>query len=66
MADAYSMIFWIIIELVSLSFLKHGLKKIAPNLEGILEETIDRVFNKAKIYRDKPETWKRQTCKEER
>jgi hypothetical protein len=41
-------------------FFKQWFKKeFSPNMESILEEALDNVYGKTKIYRDKPETWKR-------
>jgi hypothetical protein len=34
-------------------------KDWTPNMEGLLEDNLDEVYEKAKVYRNKPESWKR-------
>jgi AAA-like domain len=41
-------------------FFKQWFKgEFSPNMESVLEDALDKVYNDAKIYRDKPETWKK-------
>jgi hypothetical protein len=34
-------------------------KDWTPNMEGLLEDNLDEVYDGAKVYRNKPESWKR-------
>jgi len=34
-------------------------KEFSSNMEAILEDALDSAYSRAKIYRDKPETWKK-------
>lgn len=44
---------------ISIFFKQWFQGEFSPNMEAVLEDSLDKVYDKYKIYRDKAETWKK-------